>query len=703
MTIQVNNALSGVNWEALLQQVDSLGKASGTGEKPVLNFTTTAADGTPRTVQVNIPDDLETPATVDQAAIDSLCGKLAANPDFGVSTEQVQQLHTQLGNVLKSDGVSDSFCALPGSSNVMFDLYKLMALLVEVAQKQRDSARQLRESESVQEQTAILNQAEEQRTDAYASMISSLVCCGIQVAAMGISMGVEMKSFHTQMETVRTSGVESARENLATLQTAETLEGAKTQFQTTREKVGTSASLDVDLSFNKEPTDAHKAAMDAKKPLDDDIVQRATLRSGNKLPAAKLEEHPALKTAQERVDAFEKAQKLEAKGEQKLSPAEASQLKDLHAKLDDYATEKAGKGLLEANAEVFGDDAKAEASSVETANKIDQKIERMKALAAREAAPKEAVAQEEAPTQKKAAPQEEASAPKKAVPEDPASKAAPAAKKDAPAEDPAQDPKKVPAGGGDAPAKASEEAPAGQGLCDAEKKELAELRKEIYGSAKESAKADLKQARADALEEVEKSIKTHQESFDKARATANEKINAALKPYEEAYDAALGARASAAPDTPPKEIERLDGELEAAGKKLQYARARAAEMRFEITTPEERQVLIEQAKARVTTAQDNLHGDLTYVKAGNAMHRAESFISLANTIGGCIQGLIQHGAALGQANITAEGGAQKKKEEEMDELKDLFNQAGDLVKSVIQLMAAVGNAESQSMRDAIQA
>ena len=85
------------------------------------------------------------------------------------------------------------------------------------------------------------------------------------------------------------------------------------------------------------------------------------------------------------------------------------------------------------------------------------------------------------------------------------------------------------------------------------------------------------------------------------------------------------------------------------------------------------------------------------------MHRAESFISLANTIGGCIQGLIQHGAALGQANITAEGGAQKKKEEEMDELKDLFNQAGDLVKSVIQLMAAVGNAESQSMRDAIQA
>ena len=126
-------------------------------------------------------------------------------------------------------------------------------------------------------------------------------------------------------------------------------------------------------------------------------------------------------------------------------------------------------------------------------------------------------------------------------------------------------------------------------------------------------------------------------------------------------------------------------------------------MRFEITTPEERQGLIEQAKARVSAAQESLHGDLTYVKAGNTMRRAESFNALANTIGSCIQGLIQHGSALGQANITAEGGAQKKKEEEMDELKDLFSQAGDLVKSVLQLMTAIGNAESQSMRDAIQA
>ena len=49
------------------------------------------------------------------------------------------------------------------------------------------------------------------------------------------------------------------------------------------------------------------------------------------------------------------------------------------------------------------------------------------------------------------------------------------------------------------------------------------------------------------------------------------------------------------------------------------------------------------------------------------------------------------------------GAQQKTSEEELDQTKDLFNQALSLVDSIVKLMQAVRAAEAQSMRDAIQA
>jgi hypothetical protein len=56
-----------------------------------------------------------------------------------------------------------------------------------------------------------------------------------------------------------------------------------------------------------------------------------------------------------------------------------------------------------------------------------------------------------------------------------------------------------------------------------------------------------------------------------------------------------------------------------------------------------------------------------------------------------------------QADATAQGALSKKSEEELDQTKDLFNQALSLVDSIVKLMQAVRAAEAQSMRDAIQA
>ena len=153
MTIPVNGNFSPVSWESLLQQVGEFSKASEIGDKPVLTFTTTEADGTQRTVSINIPDDLDLPSTVDQGAIDSLCAKLAADPDLGVTPGQIDQLREALTAALLDAGVSETIEGLSTSKSVMFDLYKLMALLVEVAQKQRDAAREMRSAESQQIQT----------------------------------------------------------------------------------------------------------------------------------------------------------------------------------------------------------------------------------------------------------------------------------------------------------------------------------------------------------------------------------------------------------------------------------------------------------------------------------------------------------------------------------------------------------------------
>ena len=89
MSIQVNNN-SGIlpaDWLSLLEKA-GITATQGTGDKPALTFTT-VVDGTERKITVNVPDDLEIPETVDQAAIEALCAKLAADPDLAIDPKAI--------------------------------------------------------------------------------------------------------------------------------------------------------------------------------------------------------------------------------------------------------------------------------------------------------------------------------------------------------------------------------------------------------------------------------------------------------------------------------------------------------------------------------------------------------------------------------------------------------------------------------------
>ena len=75
---------------------------------------------------------------------------------------------------------------------------------------------------------------------------------------------------------------------------------------------------------------------------------------------------------------------------------------------------------------------------------------------------------------------------------------------------------------------------------------------------------------------------------------------------------------------------------------------------------------------------------------------------MINALGNAMQGVIQGATSMMQAKVTEQNAYQTQMEQELEQAKDLFNQAGDLVQSVLQLMHAVISAETQSMRDAIQ-
>lgn len=558
MSMQVNPNAGSVNWESLLQQVGNLTKSSAPGEKPVLTFTSTAADGSQCEIKVSMPDDLDLPATVDQAAIDSLCAKLAADPKLGVTDKQIEELHDALTAVLKSTSIPDSINALATSKNVMFDLYKLMALLVEVAQKQRDAARDLRTATSQQIQTSIQNQADKQRNAAMWSIAGSIICCAIQAGAMAFSLYKQASAFKTQLASLETSGVGSARENLTMLQAGESAQGAQQQLASARAHIDDAAAQRIQNSFDNAAIS--KGQMQAREIHMGEAATKLQRIQNVNAPLQEADipqgaHGDALRTANTRMNEFQEMQQLR-NGPQPLNEQPAARLATLEAKFQ---------------------------------NVTEQQLTN-----------------------------------------------------------------------------------------------------------------DLNTARQNVVTDLQQTVQNDQTQATALKAQANSRLDSALKTYEDAYKTAVRQRAEVAPNATKAEIKALDQRLETTGNELKYARAYAINERLDVTTAAERQRLSVNAESRLTEAQALMKGDTSYIKAGQIIQRYEGINSLINAGGICMQNIVQSINTIKQADASEEGAVQERKKEELEQVKDLFAQAGDLVQAVVQLMQAISSAETQSMRDAIQ-
>ena len=103
------------------------------------------------------------------------------------------------------------------------------------------------------------------------------------------------------------------------------------------------------------------------------------------------------------------------------------------------------------------------------------------------------------------------------------------------------------------------------------------------------------------------------------------------------------------------------------------------------------------------SASQRLQGNIDYRQS---LHRIEVFsgMNAINTaIGNMLMGMTQNISSMIGAEATRDGAETKMAEEQLDQTKDLFQQAQTLVNAAVQMMQAVRQAEAQSMRDAIQA
>ena len=607
MSIQVNAGANAVNWEALLGKIGEVTKTQGAeGAAGTTNITiTTNVDGVETPTTIRIPDDLEIPGEVDQTAIDSLCEKLAADTGLNLSEEQVSQFHDTLSAALNETLSASASSGSKSLKGAMFDLYKMMALLVEVAQKQRDASREMRLAENMAIQKSILNQAEAQREAAVTGMIAGAICCALQVAATSVALYQQAKAFNAQLGTDKTAGLDVARQNVDMMKAANTQENAQAQLTKVKAEIGAKMSsngLDrisskVENSFgNQQFNEASAKFNEAKTAYQDKVVLSQTMQAFGAQPETVTSDMVA-----------------------GLDAPEVTGVKTAIAKLETYKADfntMADKyGLSQADRTFLLENGPKDFQSLSMADKtrmmnIQQKCE------------------------------------------------------------------------GD--------------FGGFKFKDTAQLKADVK-TAFDAANADIKSQIAP-NGKLRVDVEVAKENF-----RAQTKLE--VQKFEDAYDAELKNFNEVSKNGTKAEIAAAETKLQTAADELKYARAlgNAKLMGPDVTDAKAHLADVEEARVKYQSAQQTRANSIDYIKASNTINNAQATNNLIAAIGGFAQGFIQNLTQYQQAEATQMGAEQKKAEEELDQTRDLFNQAEELVNSVVQLMNAVRQAETQSMRDAIQA
>jgi len=250
MSITIDTSTRAVNWETLLSSLGDVQKTDSVEGKQ--NFTiTTNVDGEAKTLNISVPDDLEIPETVDQSTLEGLVDKLQGM-NVGLTDDQVSQMKGSIAKLYAEASAAATTVASKSTGKVLFDIYALLTLMIEVAQSQRDAAREMRTAENLAIQKAIQNQADDQRSAANIGLIIGVTCGLISAgASIGLMIGQGV-SAHTQNKIMAQSGADAAKMHSQALQNTDSTQNSHAQLAKVQTKVGGQVSSEVVADFNQQ-------------------------------------------------------------------------------------------------------------------------------------------------------------------------------------------------------------------------------------------------------------------------------------------------------------------------------------------------------------------------------------------------------------------------------------------------------------------
>ena len=600
MSMQVNNnsVEASKMWETLLSSIGDVQKTTTAEGKEALTVTVGEGESV-RTITM-VPDDLELPQTADSAALDSLVSKIAdlgfemTDAEVATFKEAVTQAYGAASQAL-SDVKSNS------KGNMMFDLYALMKLMVEVAQKQRDAQREMRNAENQLVQKAIQNQADQQRDAAWLGLVVG-VTCGLISAGISFGMMVgQSNAASKQSDLANNAGLDASTTKVDMLKMADTVQHAEQQLATIQNKVGGETSSRVLSEFDAKISGGDAGNLktkflEAKSTLEQSEanlgVKEIQLEATKAVHAEKVGEQ---NTAQQEYD----AKALEVG----LADKQAAFDQAVGAK-QQYIREEMSANRTPSQEKLAEYDAK----TLEAKTALDAAKQTLSPFETRLANAKIAVAD-------------------------------------------------------------------AQGNVANAQNDVA-----LAKSAIDTAKADLAKAKSDYVETLK--------SFG--------------DDYADKYQVALDRQKN-----PPEGVDKKTLAADVKNAKNEMLMARALEARAlaepgTLSLAEQKQ-LVAGAKMENDVNLRRLNENEDYKQAGMRIQYLMGMSGIVQAIGGTLQSMSQNLSALQQAEATRQGAEQQRENEMLDQTKDLFAQDQKVIDAVVQLMQAILQAETASMRDAIQA
>lgn len=201
------------NWNSLVGEAMQGTTLAGVGGAQAvqgadgnLTVTFTGANGLSQTVTIAPPALDEATGTLTEEGLADLRAKLDGAFDA---------LKAALGRAT-TFSASDTAPATD-AQKMLFDIYALMQLMLEIAQKERESARTQRQADLSREVADIRCQAEQQRTAARNGLIMSCVFSAASICAQAGTFFASSAAQASAAKMAKASGVDQAQQNLSLL------------------------------------------------------------------------------------------------------------------------------------------------------------------------------------------------------------------------------------------------------------------------------------------------------------------------------------------------------------------------------------------------------------------------------------------------------------------------------------------------------